>query len=195
VFWKARSLVAVAPAYLYLAYLFLDYLLLPQSRFIKWMRNGSSVVFVLVYGPVVLGALGLPDVPAEVALLAVLLGAGLAYLYERGPTVQGFTRGFVLAAGLELLSLLVAPTGLGPHVALTVFAAAYAWERHTVFWRYSVPFLLSYPVAITGLLAGGVELFPHVLVGLVAWLASRLIPYDRSAPVDPDAPLGLGLRL
>lgn len=195
VFWKTRSLMAVAPAYLYLAYLFLDHAVLPQSRFTKWLRNGSSVLFVLAYGPVVTAALGLPTPPAEAALAALLVGASLAYLYERGPTVQGFTRGFVLAAGLELLALVVAPAELGPHLALPVFAAAYAWERRTVFWRYSVPVLLAYPVATAGLLGGGFELLPHVLAGLVAWLASRLIPYDRPAPVDPDAPLGLGLRL
>jgi hypothetical protein len=109
--------------------------------------------------------------------------------------VQGFMRGFVLAAGLELLALQLMPTALGPHLALPVFAAAYAWERHTVFWRYSVPLLLAYPVALAGLLGAGPELLPHVLAGLVAWLASRLIPYDRPAPADPEAPLGLGLRL
>jgi len=133
--------------------------------------------------------------PAGAALAAVLLGAGVAYLYERGRTVQGLVRGFVLAGVLELLAQQAAPTGLGPHLALPVFAAAYAWQRHTVFWRYAVPVLLGYAAVIATLFGGGVELLPHVLAGLAAWLGGWLIPYDRPARADPAAPMGLGLRL
>jgi 1-acyl-sn-glycerol-3-phosphate acyltransferase len=195
VFWKTRSFMAALPAYLYLAYLFLDYGLLPQSRTIKWLRNGSALLFVLGYGPVVIASLGLPQPPAGAALAAILLGTGMAYFYERGRTVLGLARGFVLAGAFELLALHAAPTGLGPHVALPVFAAAYAWEARTVFWRYAVPALLAYAVGVSVFFGGGAELLVHALAGLVAWLVGRLIPYDRPARADPEASLGLGLRL
>ena len=104
VFWKTRSLAAVAPAYFYLAYLFVDHLLLPQSRLVKWLRNGSPVLFVLGYGPVVLAALGAPRVPAPEALAALCLGGLFAYLYEHARTSMGAVRGFVLAAALEILA-------------------------------------------------------------------------------------------
>ena len=97
VFWKTRALVAVAPAYLYLGYLFADHLLLPQSRLVKWLRNGSAVLFALGYGPVVLAAMGAPPVPAEPALAAVCLGGLFPYLYEHTRTAMGVVRGFALA--------------------------------------------------------------------------------------------------
>ena len=46
-FWKTRSLVAVAPAYGYIAYLLLDHFLIPQGRLIKWLRNASPILFLL----------------------------------------------------------------------------------------------------------------------------------------------------
>ena len=60
VFWKTRSFAAVWPAYAYLGYLLLDVLLIPPRRLAKWIRNGSSMFFLLVYGGLVLPLLGLP---------------------------------------------------------------------------------------------------------------------------------------
>jgi hypothetical protein len=193
--WRTRSAVAAAPAALYLAYVFLDRALLPRSRLLKWLRNGSPLLFVLGYGPIVFSALGLLPPPAGAALAAVLLGSAFAYLYERGRTVQGLGRGLVLAGILELLAQRLAPTALGPHLALPMFAAAYAWQGRTVFWRYSVPVLLGYTAGVVALFGGGPELLPHALAGLLAWLGAWLIPYDRAARADPEAPLGLGLGL
>jgi hypothetical protein len=195
VLWQTRSLLASAPAALYLAYLFLDRPFVPRSRLAKWVRNGSPMLFVLGYGPVVLSALHVAAPPAGAALAAVLLGAGMAHLYERGRTVQGLMRGFVLAAVLELLAQQAAPTGLGPHLALPVFMAAYAWHGRTVFSRYAVPVLLGHAATVVALFGGGADLLPHVLAGLAAWLGGWLIPYDRPARADPEAPMGLGLHL
>jgi hypothetical protein len=193
VFWKTRSFMAVLPAYVYLAYLLLDRLAIPQSRFIKRLRNASPVVFLLAYGPIALGALGFPDVPADLALAAILAGAAFPYLYERGRTALAFIRGLVLASVLELLALWLAPTGLGPHVALPVYAAAFAWARRTVFSGYAAPVLVAYSACIASLLRGGLELAPHAIAGLLAWLLTALAPVARSAPA-PDPPLtGLGL--
>jgi 1-acyl-sn-glycerol-3-phosphate acyltransferase len=190
-----RSWVAALPAALYLAYLVLDHRVLPQSRLMKWLRNGSPLLFLLGFGPVVLAALGRLEPPAGAALAALLLGGGMAYLYERGRTVLGFMRGLVLAGVLELLAQYLSPTALGPHVALPVFAAAFAWQGRTVFWRYAVPALLAYAAGVCVIFGGGVEVAPHALAGLMAWLAGRLIPYDRAARADPESPSGLGLRL
>ena len=190
-----RSWVAVLPAAAYLTLLYLDHRMLPQSRLMKWLRNGSPLLFLLGYGPVVLSALGMMEPPAGAALAALLLGGGMAYLYERGQTVLGFMRGLVLAGALELVAMYVSPTPLGPHVALPVFAAAFAWRDRTVFWRYAVPALLTYAAGVCVIFGGGREVVPHALAGLVAWLAGRLIPYDRAARADPESPSGLGLRL
>ncbi len=35
-----------------------------------------------------------------------------------------------------------------PHVALPLFAAAFAWEERSVFWRYAAPLLLAYALAV-----------------------------------------------
>jgi hypothetical protein len=198
VFWRTRSFAAVWPAYAYLAYLMLDLLVIPPSRLVKWIRNASSPFFLLVYGGWVLPRLGLPAVPARGALLAMLAGAAFPYLYERGRVVLAFMQGMVLAVLLELGALHLWPTGLGPHVALPIYAAAFAWERRTVFSRWSVPVLLVYSVAVTRMLLGGVEVLPHVVAGLLGWLAARFLPV-RSGPVTEDAEpptstLGLDLR-
>jgi hypothetical protein len=174
----------VAPAYLYLAYLLLDQFLIPQGRLVKWVRNASAFFFVLLYCRMaVLPALGMPVIPAERALLAVMCGAGFAYLYERGRVAVGFVRGVVLTVCLELAALHLAPTPIGPHVALPLFAAAYAWERGTVFWRYAVPALLLYVVLIARWLLGGMDLLPHMVVGLVAAFLARLFP-ERGAVAE-----------
>lgn len=195
VFWHTRSLVLVAPCYAYVAYLLLDHLGLPQSRLAKWVRNASPVLFLLAYGPTVLRALGLPEVPARQALAAVVLGALFPYLYEHGRTALAFVRGFSFAALLALATLWASPTGVGPHVALAAYAAAFAWDRHTVFWRASVVTLVVYAAVVVRLTGvPGPALVPHLLAGLLAWLLTRVFPYrvDRMTEERP-APTGLGL--
>jgi len=197
VFWKTRSLLAVAPAWAYVAYLLLDHFVIPQSRLAKWIRNASPVLFLFAYAPQALRHLGLPEVPAGAALAALMMGALVPYLYEHGRTALGFVRGFVATACLELAALHVAPTGIGPHVALPLFAAAYAWERKTVFWRYAAPLLAAYAVGSPLLFrAGPMGLALHAMAGLLGWLLVRLWPYrlPERATEEPAAP-GLGLRL
>jgi 1-acyl-sn-glycerol-3-phosphate acyltransferase len=196
VFWKTRSLLAVAPAWAYVAYLLLDHFAIPQSRTAKWIRNASPVFFLLAYAPYVLRHLGLPEVPAAAALAALMTGAFFPYLYEHGRTALGFIRGFVATACLELGALVLSPAGAGPHLALPLFAAAYAWERKTVFWRYAAPVLAGYalltPLLLDALAPG---LAPHALAGLLGWLLVRLWPSgspERAA--EEPAPIGLGLR-
>lgn len=197
VFWKTRSWGLVAPPYGYILYLLLDLLFVPQGRLVKWIRNASPAAFMALYGGWILGPLGLPRVPAGEALLAVMAGAFFPYLYEHGRTALAFIRGFVLASALELGALALAPTGLGPHVALPVFAAAYAWERRTVFWRWAAPLLLVYALVVARLLGGGASLLPHAVAGLLAWLLVRFWPDRprRARGQEPPATLGLGLGL
>ncbi len=196
VLWKTHSLFVAALPGLYLLYLGLDVWLLPQRRLLKWLRNASAPLFVLSYAQTVGEAWGLPRVPAAAALLAVLAGAAFPYLYEHGRTALEFLRGLVIAAGLSFLTLLIAPTGLGPHVALPAFAAACAWERRTVFWRYAVPVLVAHAVFIPLLLHGmaGALSF-HALAGLLAWLLTRLFPYHRPARQAAGSPSLMGLGL
>ena len=197
VFWKTRSLVAAAPAYLYVAYLLLDHFLIPQSRLVKRIRNASPVFFMLAYGPVVLGALGLPDVPAEGALLAVISGALFPYVYERSRVALDFIRGLVVAGLMELLTLHLAPAGLGPHVTLPFFAAAYAWQRRTVYWPYAAPVLGGYALFVARYLSGGLPMVVHVATALMAWLVVTIFPYRqraRAAEEPAEEGLGLGLR-
>jgi 1-acyl-sn-glycerol-3-phosphate acyltransferase len=196
-FWKTRSLSVVAPVYAYLVYLLLDHFLIPPSRLAKWVRNASPVMFILGFGPWALRALGLPEVPAGSALAAMVAGALFPYLYEHGRTALGFVRGMVLAAALELGALHFAPLGAGPHVALPLFAAAYAWDGRTVFWRYAVPVLTAYALGVSMLLrADAPAAIVHALAGLFAWLVARLFPYRPASPVPEEPkPSGLGLRL
>jgi 1-acyl-sn-glycerol-3-phosphate acyltransferase len=196
VFWKTRTLAAVLPAYLYVAYLFADHLLLPQSRLVKWLRNGSPVLLVFGYGTVVLAAIGAPAVPAGAALAAICLGGLFPYLYERTRVALGAVRGFLVTGVLEAGAQWLAPDALGPHVALPLFLAVYAWERRSLFWPWAVPVVLAY-AALVPLLLGGVPGPVHALAGLLAWLIERLFPYDLAARdrEAPTAPVGLGLRL
>lgn len=197
VFWKTRALPDVLPAYAYLAYLLLDHFVLPQRRLTKWLRNASPVLFLLWYGPRALEALGLPAVPAGAALVAVTLGSLFPHLYEHGRTALGYIRGLVVAACLALAVQYVSPHGFGPHVTLSLFAAAHAWERRTVFWRYAVPVLLAYVAFWVWGLEGGAAMLPHATAALVAWLYLRLLP-DRPRRQPPEEPpvrsLGLDLR-
>ncbi len=188
VFWKTRSLWPVAPAYAYIAYLLLDQVVIPQRRIVKWIRNASPVFFILFYAyRVALPTLGLPNVPAARALLAVLCGAFFAYLYERSRVALGFIRGLVLAMCFGLGALYLVPTGVGPHISLTVFAAAYGWERRAVFWRYAAPLLLIYDVLVARWLHAGIEIMPHAVAGLLAWFFVRFLP-DGAAVVEEAEP-------
>jgi 1-acyl-sn-glycerol-3-phosphate acyltransferase len=199
VFWKTRSFADVWPCYAYIAYLLLDLLVIPQRRLTKWIRNGSSAAFTLVYGGWALPKLGLPGVPGGGALLAVLAGATFPYLYERGRVALDFLQGTVLATLLSLGALYLWPTGLGPHVTLPLYAAAYAWERRTVFWRYTAPILLAYALAVPVWLGGSSELLPYAIAGLVAWLLVRFFSHEPSheeagaAASSAEAPSALGL--
>jgi 1-acyl-sn-glycerol-3-phosphate acyltransferase len=199
VFWKTRSFAAVWPAYAYIGFLLLDLLALPQRRLTKWLRNGSAAVFVIGYGGWVLPRLGLPAPLGRAALLSLLAGAGLPYLYERGRVAIAFVQGLVAAALLELGTLYLAPTPLGPHLALPLFAAAFAWEERTVFWRYSAPVLAVYAIGVPRWLGGGVELLPHAIAGLLAWGLVRFLPHgggsgsaaDEEEAEAPSSTLGL----
>jgi 1-acyl-sn-glycerol-3-phosphate acyltransferase len=197
VFWKTRSWTLVGPAYGYIAYLLVDALFLPPRRLAKWIRNASPVYFLLFYGGCVLEKLGLPAVPAPSALLAVVSGAFFPYFYSRGRVTEGFIQGLVVACCLELGALHLAPLPPGPHVALPLFAAAYAWERRSTYWRYAVPILLLYLGAVFVLFGLGVDALPHAVAGLLAWLLVRFMPGGGPAPSTAGPPpstiTGLGL--
>ena len=197
VFWKTRSWRLVLPAYGYIAYLLADVLVLPSRRLAMWIRNASPVYFLLFYGSFVLEPLGLPRVPAQGALLALVTGAFFPYLYERGRVTEGFIQGMVAACLLELGALRLFPVPFGPHIALPLFAAAYAWERRTVYWRYTAPTLLVYAGVVAHLFGAGIGTLPHVIAGLLAWLVVRFLPAGRPLAAA-DAPasttmIGLGL--
>jgi 1-acyl-sn-glycerol-3-phosphate acyltransferase len=200
VFWKTRAMPPVLPAYGYIAYLLLDHFFIPQRRFMKRIRNVSPIAFFLLYGRVVLRVFDLPDVPAQGALVAVLAGALFPYLYERGGTVIEFIRGLLLAAALELGALFLAPIPLGPHVALPLFAAAFAWTKRTVFSAYSAPLLAAYVVIVAILLRGGFPLVIHVVAALLASIVVNIFPYRLRPEADIEelkadgGGLGLNLR-
>jgi 1-acyl-sn-glycerol-3-phosphate acyltransferase len=186
VFWKTRSWVEVAPAYAYIAYLLADALFIPPRRLTKWIRNASPVYFLLFYGAHALRTLGLPPVPAQGALLAIVSGAFFPYFYARGRVTEGFIQGLVAACCLELLGLHLAPHPAGPHVALPLFAAAYAWERRSVYWRYAVPVLLAYVGVVFATFDLGPAVLPHAVAGLLAWLLARFMP--GGSPARESAP-------
>jgi 1-acyl-sn-glycerol-3-phosphate acyltransferase len=186
VFWKTRSFAAVWPCYAYVGYLLLDLLALPQRRLTKWLRNGSAPAFMLVYGGWALPKLGLPAVLGAEALLALLSGMGLAYLYERGRMALAFVQGMVAAAVLELGALHLQPTPLGAHLALPLFAAAFAWEERSVFWRWSAPLGLAYALAVPVWLGAGL-LLPHAVAALAAWLLLRLTSGGAGRVAEPES--------
>jgi 1-acyl-sn-glycerol-3-phosphate acyltransferase len=199
VFWTTRSFSDVWPCYAYIGYLLADLLVIPQRRLTKWIRNGSALAFTLVYGGWVLPKLGFPEVPGGDALLALIAGATFPYLYERGRVALGYLEGMVVAALLCLGAMYIAPTGLGPHLTLPLYAAAYAWERRTVFWRYSAPILAAYALLVPLWLGGSTELLPWAIAALVAGLLGRFLSSgpspgeagDSAAPVADPRPLGL----
>jgi hypothetical protein len=94
VFSRTRTLGFVLPAYLYVFYLLADRFLLPQSRLVKWIRNGSPALFLLGYGSVVLGA-G-PTGGRGCALAAVVLAR--AAVSTRSRVAIGFVARLVAAA-------------------------------------------------------------------------------------------------
>jgi 1-acyl-sn-glycerol-3-phosphate acyltransferase len=197
VFWKTKSLVAVAPAYGFIAYLLLDHFFIPQGRLIKWLRNASPILFLFGYGPILLDTLGLPEIPAGASLGAIVCGALLPYLYERGRMALGFIRGFVLASCLEVAALLISPIEAGPHITLPLFAAAFAWQRRSVYSAYATPVLLAYGVVVPRLLgAGFLEAVPHAVAALVAWFVTSAVPWrpPSSKSEAPPSVLGLGLE-
>ena len=197
VFWKTRAFGVVWPCYAYIGFLLLDLLLLPQRRLTKWLRNASAPAFVIVYLGWVLPRLGLPATSATGALLALVAGASFPYLYERGQLALAFVQGLVAATLLEFGALHLAPTPFGPHLALPLYAAAFAWEERTVFWRWSAPILAAYAIVVPYALGGRLELLPHAVAGLVAWMAARLLPRggaareEDAAAEEPTSTLGL----
>jgi hypothetical protein len=199
VFWKTRELSLVWPCYAYIGYLLLDLLLVPQRRLSKWIRNGSAAVFTIGYLGFVMPRLSLPAPIGRAALVALLLGAGLPYLYDRGRIALGFVQGLVLATLIGLGAQYLAATPLGPHLALPLYCAAYAWDQRSVFWRYTVPILGAYVALVPIWLGGGVELLPHAIAGLLAWGLGRMLPAgggagEESASEDeapPSSTLGL----
>ena len=102
VVWKTRSFALVWPCYAYIGYLVADLVVVPQRKLTKWIRNGSVAAFTVGYVIHVLPSLGLPAPIARTALLALLAGAGLPYLYERGRIANGFVQGLTLATLLAL---------------------------------------------------------------------------------------------
>ncbi len=136
VFWKTRSFAVVWPSYAYVGYLLLDLLVLPQRRLTKWMRNGSAAAFLLVYGGWVLPQLGLPAPvggraprrPRGRRVPVPLRARAPRDRVRPGPDARG-------APGAGCTATLAAPRPSGPHLALPLFAAAFAWEERTVFWR------------------------------------------------------------
>lgn len=192
-FWKTRDLMAALPAYAYLAYLLLDHYFIPPSRLAKWLRNSSPILFLLAYGPRALELCGAPAVTAPRALAAIVIGALYPYLYERGTTALTFVKGAAAAFCLSLGVSVFWPSPIGLHVCLPLYGAAFAWERRTVFWRWSTPILLSYTVAVPYWLGPPQNLLPQALAGLCAWLLTRIFPYREPHPDSDDAFEGLGL--
>lgn len=193
VFWKLRAIGPLLPAYGYLAYLFADHLVIPQTRVVKWFRNASPVLFCLGYVPAVHAALGFSPTPARAALVAITFAAMFPYLYERGRTTMAFIRGLVLACALELGTLFIFPNALGYHAAIPIYAAAFAWQQQTVFSWAAAPTLLAYVALLVSLFKGGVGLLPHATAGLLAWMFIPLLPLDsipkEAEDIEPSSTL------
>jgi 1-acyl-sn-glycerol-3-phosphate acyltransferase len=175
------GLVALLPSIAYLAYLGLDWRLVPQSRLAKWVRNASPVVFLLATGPAMLRALGSPPVTAGAALAAVVAGTVYPYLYARRRTAMTFLRGIVLAFALEAAAQALWPSPAGPHAALALYAAAFAIAARTVFWRYAAAILVLYAIGAPLLIGWSVGLALHLLAGLTAAAVALAFPYRLRA--------------
>jgi 1-acyl-sn-glycerol-3-phosphate acyltransferase len=168
-----KRIVTFAPI-VFFAYFVLDWVALPQFRFTKRLRNVAPILFALAAAPAILRGLGRPTPVAAWALLALMAGASTAYFYERSYTVRAYVAGFVSTVTLGTVAQFFFPSDVGPHVTLPVFAAAFAFDQRTVFWRWSVPILILYAVGSWVLLAGGLQPWPHAAAGLGGWLLSRL---------------------
>jgi hypothetical protein len=189
-------LLDAAPAYAYIAYLLVDHFLIPQRRLVKWVRNASPVYFMLYYAERVRAIFGLPEVPAPAALVSIVTGALFPYLYDHGRRASNFIAGLVLTTGLDLVALRVSPIAIGPHVALPLYAAAYAWERRTVFWSYVWPILVAYSAAVVLLLRAPLRpLLPHLVCGLLGWMLVRFAPRRGVAQTVERAPTTISLGL
>ena len=123
----------------------------------------------------------------DVVLLGVLYGIGTSLLFMIG------LRRLPTAWLLGLLAQLLAPSPYGPHVGLPLYAAAFAWERRTVFWRYAAPLQAVYGMLVPLWLGAGYEMIPHATVAPLAWLTTRLFPYRTPAPEVEQTVLGLKL--
>lgn len=188
-----RQWLAVWPTAAYALYLLLDRIVIRQGRLAKWLRNASPVFLLLACGPFVMRSLGLSPPPAGGALVAILLGALYPYIYDRGRSGLAFVRGLVLTLACGLVAMIDTPCAAGYHVSLPLFAAAFAWERRGVFWRYAVLVLLTYALAAGHVLGGGFDLLGHALAGLLGWLFTRLLP-DGLGLRTSGALDGKGLR-
>ena len=182
---RTHSLFALVPSLAYVAYLALDRAMIPQSRSIKWLRNSSPVLFLLLCGPALLHTLGAPPVAAPGALVALLAGTLFPYIYERRRTAMTFLRGLLLALALEGAAQCLWPTPLGAHAALPMFAGVFALAARTVFWRYAAPVLLLYAVAVPWWLDWTPGMALHLLAGLVAAAVALAVPYRlRAGPAS-----------
>jgi hypothetical protein len=197
--WKTRSFALVWPCYAYIGYLIVDLVIVPQRKLTKWIRNGSAAVFTVGYVLLVLPSLGLPAPTGRSSLMALLAGAGLPYLYERGRIAHGFVQGLTLATLVALGAQFPFPSPLGLQVALPLFCAAYAWDERSVAWQYSVTVLGAYAFLVPLWLGGRSELLPHAIASLVAWALNRVLPGGGgSSTTETDEPSAttstLGLR-
>lgn len=168
---------SAVPSAVYLIYLLLDRRLIPQSRLAKWVRNVSPVAFLMATGPLILRGLGAPPVTAGAALVAAVAGALFPYLYARRRTGMTFVRGLVLALGLEAGAQWLWPSAVGAHVALALYAAAFAVGGRTVFWRYAAIALLVYAAGVPLWIGWSAGLALHVLAGLAAAAVALAAPY------------------
>jgi 1-acyl-sn-glycerol-3-phosphate acyltransferase len=193
-FWKTRSRMAMAPPYLYLLYLLVDHYVIPQNRVVKLLRNASSVFFLLALAPTLIATLGRPPIVSEEALVAVLVGTLFPLVYEHGRTALAFIRGMGVAILLSGLAYFLFPAPFGPHVALPLFAAAFCWERKTVFWWGAVPLLVIYMVNSVLAMGADARIMPHAIAGLLSWILSRFVP-SRVESQNPERHTleGLGL--
>jgi hypothetical protein len=103
-----------------------------------------------------------------------------------------YLQGLVLAALLGLGAMYLSPTGIGPHLTLPLYAAVFAWEWRTVFWRYTVPSLFAYSVAVPWWLGGGADLLPWAIASL---LAALLVRFLSSAPPTSETSASVELEV
>ena len=176
------GLAALLPSVAYLAYLVLDWRVVPQSRLAKWIRNGSPAFLLLVTGPASMRALGGPPLAAGAALAAVLAGALYPYLYAHRRTAMTFLRGIVLAFALEGAAQSLWPSAAGPHAALALYAGVFAIGARSVFWRAAAAVLLFYAAVVPLLIGWSVGLALHVLAGLLAAALALAFPYRLPRP-------------